>query len=259
MSDCKPISTPMTTSEPLTLKGGTPHPSPTDYRTFVGALQYLSLTRPDISFTVNKLSQFMHAPTSLHWIALKRLLRYLHGSLHHGILIRRHSPLTLHAFTDADWAGDKDNYRSTTGYIVYLGSNPISWSSKRQSTLARSSTEAEFRAVASTTTEVQSLKSLLSELGFSSTTTPTIYCDNLSATSYSANPIFHSRMKHLALDFHFVREKVQEGSLRVQHIAGDDQLADALTKPLLRPRFHYLLSKIGLLSGSSILRGHIER
>ncbi|KAI3735752.1 hypothetical protein L6452_15264 [Arctium lappa] len=127
--------------------------------------------------------------------------------LYHGIVLRRKSPLTLHAFTDANWAEDKDNYRSTTGYIVYVGSNPISWSSKRQSTLARSSTEAEFWVVASTTTEVQWLTSLLSELGFSSTTIPTVYCDNLSATSHSANPVFHSRMKHLALDFHFVREK----------------------------------------------------
>ncbi|KAJ9556373.1 hypothetical protein OSB04_010987 [Centaurea solstitialis] len=224
MSDCKPVSTSMTNTEPL----------------------------------LNRLSQFMHAPTSLHWIALKRLLRYLHGTLYHGIILRKNSSLTLHGFTDADWAGDKDNYRSTSGYIVYLGSNPISWSSKRQSTLARSSTEAEFRAVASTTTEVQWLTSLLTELGFSSSTTPTIYCDNLSATSYSANPVFHSRMKHLALDFHFVREKVQQGSLRVQHIAGDDQLADALTKPLPKSRFHYLISKIGLTSGSSILRGHIK-
>lgn len=155
MSDCKPISTPITTSTPLTLTGGTMHPTPTEYCTLVGALQYLSLTRPDVAFTVNRLSQFMHAPTSLHWQALKRLLRYLHGTIHHGIIIRRDSPLTLHAFTDAGWAGDKDNYRSTTGYIVYLGCNPISWSSKRQSTLSRSSTEAEFRAIAATTTEVQ--------------------------------------------------------------------------------------------------------
>ncbi|CAH1451689.1 unnamed protein product [Lactuca virosa] len=257
-SDCKPISTPITTSEPLTLSSGTLYPSPTEYRALVGALQYLSLTRPDISFTVNRLSQFMHAPTSLHWTALKRLLRHLHGTLYHGIILQPMSPLTLHAFTDADWAGDKDNYRSTTGYIVYLGCNPISWSSKRQPTLARSSTEAEFRVVSSPTTEVQWLASLISELGFKSNTTPTIYCDNLDATSYSANPIFHSRMKHLALDFHFVRERVQQGTLRVIHIAGDDQLEDALTKPLLRPRFHYLLSKIGLISGSSILWGHIK-
>ncbi|KAK9048876.1 hypothetical protein SSX86_032155 [Deinandra increscens subsp. villosa] len=258
MSNCKASSTPIICSEPLTLQGGTPHSSPTDYRTLVGALQYLSLTRPDIAFTVNRLSQFMHAPSSIHWQALKRLLRYLQGTSHHGFLIRKESPLYLHAFTDADWAGDKDNYRSTTGYIVYLGSNPISWSSKRQSTLARSSTEAEFRAVASTTTEVQWLSNLLTELGFKSVTTPTIYCDNLSATTYSANPVFHSRMKHLALDFHFVREKVRDGSLRVNHISGDDQLADVLTKPLLRPRFNYLISKIGLASALSILRGNVK-
>lgn len=165
----------------------------------------------------------MHRPTDLHWAALKRLLRYLHGTIHHGLLIRRNSPLQLHAFTDADWAGDKETYRSTTGYIVYLGSNPIAWSSKRQPTLARSSTEAEFRAVASTTTEVQwIIISLMSELGYKSNATPTIYCDNLSAIHYPANPVFHSRMKHLALDFHFVREKVQVGSIRVTHINGDD-------------------------------------
>ncbi|KAK1408451.1 hypothetical protein QVD17_40235 [Tagetes erecta] len=258
MSDSKPVTTPMSTSEPPTKLDGTPLPSPTDYRAFVGALQYLSLTRPDVAFTVNKLSQFMHSPTNIHWSALKRLLRYLHGTMHHGLLIRRHSPLNLHAFTDADWAGDKLTYRSTTGYIVYLGSNPISWGSKRQPTLARSSTEAEFRAVASTTTEVQWIISLLQELGYQSTVTPAIYCDNLSATHYSANPVFHSRMKHLALDFHFVREKVKDGTVRVTHISGDDQLADALTKPLPKPRHLNLMSKIGLLSKSSILRGNIK-
>ncbi|KAI3701690.1 hypothetical protein L6452_26950 [Arctium lappa] len=257
MSDCKSASTPSTTS-PHPTTDGTPLANPTDYRSLVGGLQYLSLTRPDVAFSVNKLSQFMHRPTVNHWTALKRLLRYLHGSIHLGIFLRRNSPLQLHAFTDADWAGDKKTYRSTTGYVVYLGSNPIAWSSKRQSTLARSSTEVEFRAVASTTTEVQWIVSLLSELGFKSIVTPTIFCDNLSAIHYSANPIFHSRMKHLALDFHFVREKVQEGTIRVTHNKGADQLADALTKPFLKHRHHDLISKIGLVSRSSILREHIK-
>ena len=258
MTDCKPTNTPMSSSANPTINDGAPISNPTDYRSIVGALQYLSLTRPDVAFAVNKLSQFMHCPTDTHWIALKRLLRYLHGTNDNGLLIRRNSPLHLHAFTDADWAGDKLTYRSTTGYVVYLGSNPIAWNSKRQPTLARSSTEAEFRAVASTTTEMQWLISLLHELGFKSTTLPTIFCDNLSATNYSANPIFHSRMKHLALDFHFVREKVQDGSIRVTHINGDDQLADALTKPLSSQRFHTLTSKIGLISRSSILREPIN-
>lgn len=149
----------------------------------------------------------MHTPTDVHWTALKHLLRYLHGTVHHGLLFSRDSPLQLHAFTDADWAGDKDNYHSTTGYIVYLGSNPIAWSSKRHRTLARSSTEAEFRAVASTTTEVQWLISLLSEIGFKSVVTLALYCDNLSVTHYSANPVLHSCMKHLALDFHFFMKR----------------------------------------------------
>ncbi|KAJ9548602.1 hypothetical protein OSB04_021145 [Centaurea solstitialis] len=202
MNNCKPASIPLTISDHLTTTNGTPLSDPKNYRSFVGGLlQYLSLTRPDVAFVVNKLSQFMHRPTDIHWAALKR----------------------LHCAT----------YSScTTGYIVYLGSNPIAWSSKRQPTLARSSTKAEFWAVASTTTEVQWTISLLSELGYKSTTTPTIFCDNLSAVHYSANPVFHSRMKHLALDFHFVREKVQDGSIRVTHIKGDDQLADALTKPM---------------------------
>ncbi|KAJ9548564.1 hypothetical protein OSB04_021107 [Centaurea solstitialis] len=233
MNNCKPASIPLTISDHLTTTNGTPLSDPKNYRSFVGGLlQYLSLTRPDVAFVVNKLSQFMHRPTDIHWAALKRLLRYLFIMVY--------------------------SYVVTLRYIVYLGSNPIAWSSKRQPTLARSSTKAEFWAVASTTTEVQWTISLLSELGYKSTTTPTIFCDNLSAVHYSANPVFHSRMKHLALDFHFVREKVQDGSIRVTHIKGDDQLADALTKPLLKHRYNTLLSKIGLLSRSSILREHIN-
>ncbi|KAI3786846.1 hypothetical protein L1987_40862 [Smallanthus sonchifolius] len=116
----------MTCFEPLSKEDGIPLPSPTEYRAFIEALHYLSLTRPDVAFTANRLSKFMHTPTNLHWAALKRLLHYLHGTIHQGLLIKRNSPLQLHAFTDADWAGDKITYWSTTGYIVYLGSNPIS-------------------------------------------------------------------------------------------------------------------------------------
>lgn len=258
MTEAKPVSTPMVTHPPLNLTDGTPPLVPTDYRALVGSLQYLSLTRLDVAFAVNRLSQFMHKPTDLHWAALKRLLRYLKGTSDYGITLHRNSPLRLHAYSDADWAGDRDTYISTTGYIVYLGRNPLSWSSKKQQGLARSSTEAEFRAVASTTAEIIWLQSLLSELDIKLDHTPGIYCDNLSATHYSANPVFHSRMKHLALAFHFVREKVQLGALRVQHIFGSDQLADALTKPLAKTRFHDLFSKIGLARHQSILRGSVE-
>lgn len=108
----------------------------------VGSLQYLSFTRPGISFSVNQLSQFMHQPTEIHWQASKRVLRYLAGTVSHGIHMRVGSPLTLHAFTDADLGGDSDSYVSTNAYVIYLGSTPVSWSSKKHNGVARSSTEA---------------------------------------------------------------------------------------------------------------------
>ncbi|KAL9239991.1 hypothetical protein vseg_014258 [Gypsophila vaccaria] len=258
MDDAKPASTPLDPNAPLTLTSGTPLSNPTDYRTIVGSLQYLSLTRPDTAFAVNKLSQFMHSPTTNHWKALKRLLRYLKGTLHHGLNIYRHSTMLLHAFSNSDWAGDKDDYISTGAYIVYLGKNPISWSSKKQRSVARSSTEAEYRSIANAAAELTWLQNLFQELRLQITATPTVFCDNHGATSLSANPVFHSRMKHLALDYHFIREKVQSGKLRVTRVANDDQLADALTKPLARPRLHLLLTKIGLTPRPSILRGHVK-
>ncbi|RVW71213.1 Retrovirus-related Pol polyprotein from transposon RE2 [Vitis vinifera] len=172
MTEAKSAPTPLATSPILTLQSGTPLSNPTEYRTVVGSLQYLSLTRPDIAYTVNKLSQFMHQPTSDHWNAVKRLLRYLCGTLDHDITLRRTSPLALHAFSDSDWA------------------------------------------------------------------------------------VFHSRMKHVALDYHFIQEQVQNGLLRVSHISASNQLVDALTKPLARPRFDSLKAKIGLAPRPSILRGH---
>lgn len=121
---------------------------------------------------------------------------------------------------------------------MFLGCNPVSWSSKKQTAIARSSTEAEYRAVASDATEIIWIKSLLLELGFPVTSAPPIYCDNIGATYLCANPVFHSRMTHIALDYHFVRQHVQNGDLRVSHVSSADQLAEALTKPLSSPRLH---------------------
>lgn len=135
----------------------------------------------------------------------------------HGIFISKQSPLHLHALSDADWAGDTDDFVSKNAYIVYLGSTPISWSSKKKNGVAHSSTEAEYRFVANTASELSWVSSLLHELGVQQPSTPTIYCDNVGATYLSSNPVFHSRMKHLALDFYFVRNNVQSGALRVTH------------------------------------------
>lgn len=223
----------------------------TEYRAVVGNLQYLFLTRPDISFSVNKLSQYMHRSTTEHWKAMKRILRYLSGTMTHDIYFPANNTPSLHAFTNADWAGNKDDYTSTSAYIVYLGRHPIAWSSKKKTGVTRSSTEAEYRSLASTASEVCWVTSLFFELGVTITTTPTIYCDNIGATYLAANPVFYSRMKHLALDYHFVRQHVQSGQLRVSHASSQDQLADALTKPLPRARFQSLCVKIRLSSGGS--------
>ncbi|KAL9997723.1 putative RNA-directed DNA polymerase [Helianthus debilis subsp. tardiflorus] len=255
----KSVTTPLSSTETLALVDGSSKIDPTPYRQLVGSLQYLAFTRPDVSFAVNRLSQYMHAPTERHWQALKRVLRYLKGTIHHGLFLNRGSRLDLEAFTDSDWGGISDGGRSTTAYIMYLGSNIISWRSSRQKSVSRSSTEAEYKALANGAAELSWVQNLLLELGFLKSTSPTLFCDNAGATYLCANPIYHSRMKHVALDYHFVREKIANGSLRVQHIHSEDQLADVLTKPLGRGPFLRLRSKIGVSDGSSILRGHINK
>lgn len=190
----------------------------------------------------------MHMPTEDHWQALKRVLRYLSGTLTHGIFLRRDNSTNLHAFSDADWAGDSDDYVSTNAYIIYIGSHPVSWTSKKQRGVARSSTEAEYRAVANTASELRWVCSLLTELGIKVAAVPTVYCDNIGATYLCANPVFHSRIKHIAIDYHFVRGQIQLGVLRVSHVSTKDQLADGLTKPLSRAPFQTIRSKIGVAS-----------
>lgn len=142
--NAKPLSTPVVTGNKLSLYDGDPLSDPTTYRSVVGELQYLTISRPDIQFAVNQVCQFMHQPTTAHWIAVKRILRYLKGSVSHGLFYRPGTTL-LQAYSDADYAGNPDDRHSTGGYVIYLGFNPISWSSKKQKTVSRSSTEAEYR------------------------------------------------------------------------------------------------------------------
>ncbi|CAA7014904.1 unnamed protein product [Microthlaspi erraticum] len=156
MVDAKPVLTPLAPHPRLILHDGSPKlEKPSEYRMVVGSLQYLAFSRPDIAYAVNRLSQFMHSPSETHWQAAKRVLRYLAGTSSHGIYLRADTPLNLHAYSDADWAGDRDDYVSTNAHILYLGKTPIAWASRKQKGVSRSSTEAEYRAVANTASEIR--------------------------------------------------------------------------------------------------------
>ncbi|KAM1014395.1 hypothetical protein ACFX2C_044386 [Malus domestica] len=160
MNESKSCDTPCLPYNRLLKDDGQPFGNPTLYRSIVGALQYLTFTRPDIAFSVHQVCQFMQNPMVAHFTAVKRILRYLKGTLHLGINYHR-GALNLKAFSDADWAGDPNDQRSTIGFVVFLGSNPVSWSSKKQQTVSRSSTEAEYRALSTTTAELDWIKQLL--------------------------------------------------------------------------------------------------
>ena len=210
MQQCKPASTPMSASEKLSAYEGTPVSAEgsTRYRSIVGALQYLTLTRPDISFAVNKVCQYLHALTTVHWTTVKRILRYLKNTTRLGIRIARSPSSLVSGFSDADWAGDVDDRRSTGGFAIFFGSNLVSWSARKQVTVSRSSTEAEYKAMANATAEIIWIQSLLQELGVQSPPVARLWCDNIGATYLSANPMFHAQTKHIEIDYHFVRERV---------------------------------------------------
>ncbi|WVZ68483.1 hypothetical protein U9M48_017417 [Paspalum notatum var. saurae] len=237
MQFCKPANTPLPVSEKLSAHSGEqlgPSDS-TKYRSLVGALQYLTLTRPDIPFSVNKVCQFLHSPTTVHWTAVKRILRYVQGTINTGLKFSKSPSMLVSGFADADWAGCPDDRRSTGGFAVYLGSNLISWCAKKQPTVSRSSTEAEYKALSNATAEIMWVQKLLEELKISQPTKACLWCDNVGARYLSSNPVFHARTKHIEIDFHFVRERVAQKLLEVQFISTQDQLADRFTGSVIGP------------------------
>lgn len=250
MHDAKAQPTPMCPSTKLHSQSGDPLDNPFIYRSTVGALQYLTLTRPDIAYFINKLSQFLKSPTTAHWAACKRILRYLVGTSSLGLRFARSSVFDLQGFADADWAGCLDDRKSTSGFCVYFGGNLISWSSKKQPVIARSSTEAEYRSLALITAEIIWVQSLLSELQLSITSVPIVWCDNVSAKSLATNPVLHARTKHIEIDLHFVRDRVIAKLLEVRYIDSPYQIADLFTKPLPISQFVFLLSKLQLYQPS---------
>jgi hypothetical protein len=245
MIGCRPASTPIETNHRLTKEGGDPIDRD-QYQRLVGRLIYLSHTRPDIAFAVSVVSQFMHEPRSHHMDAVMRIIRYLKGSPGRGLLYTSHGNLQVECYTDADWAGSLDDRRSTSGYCTFVGGNLVTWRSKKQNVVARSTAEAEFRAMAHGVCELLWLKILLMELGLFKEKPMLLYCDNKAAINIAHNPVQHGRTKHIEIDRHFIKEKLDLGIISMPHVSSSDQLADILTKGLSEKVFSSLCGKMGL-------------
>lgn len=244
MDECKPSPTPAA----VPFSRATPPDTSvfhdiTLYKSLVGSFQYITITRPEIAFAVNSACQAMHHPTNSNFAAVKHIIRYLQGSKHSGLLLQP-SPLILRAFSDNDWATDPTDRCSIIGTCIFLSHNPVLWLAKKQHSVAKSSTEIEYKALALTSMDLTWLQMILHDLHISPQSPPMLHCDNVSAIALTANPIFHSRTKHIAIDYHFVREKVQRKEIFICYILSHLLLADLFTKSLSHHRFAFLKDKL---------------
>ncbi|XP_014496773.1 uncharacterized protein LOC106758354 [Vigna radiata var. radiata] len=251
-----PMPTPMAHSSRLTSQGDLLNDEDaSSYRRLIGLLIYLTNTRLDITFSVNNLSQFVSSPITLHQQAAHRILRYLKGSPGNGILLHNNNTNQLKAYSDSDWATCPESRKSITGYSIYFGNSIISWKSKKQQTVSKSSAEAEYRALATITCELQWLTYILHDLCILAVQPALIYCDNRSAIQIASNQVFHECNKHIEIDCHIVKDKLNDGLLKLLPISTTEQGANLFTKPLAPAVFKYLHSKLGMTNIYSQLKG----
>ena len=217
------------------------------YKKLVGKLLYLNFTRPDISHVVQKLIQYLNCPTDVHWKAAIHVLKYLKGTPLKGLFFEsKNEDITISAFSDSDWASCKDTRRSLTGYCIFLGSSLISWKTKKQNTVSRSSCEAEYRSLASTVCELLWVSYILRDMDIKMKIPVTLWCDNKAAIHITENPIFHERTKHLDIDCHLVRDQFKLGFVKPKHVSTKEQIEDIFTKSLCYPQYQKLVSKLNL-------------
>ncbi|CAL2259009.1 unnamed protein product [Prunus armeniaca] len=245
MLRCKPVDTPIVEKHYL---GIYPDQEPVDkgrYQRLVGRLICIAHTRPDIAYAVSVVSQFMHLPVD-HMAIVMRILAYLKSAPGKGILYKNFCHLRIERFTDADWAGNVTDRRSTSGYFTFVGGNLVTWRSKKQNMVSRSSDEAEFRGMAHGVCEVLWLRKLLGGLGFTAKEATRLYCDNKSAREISENPVQHDRTKHVEVDRHLIKEKLEKKIISIPFVNSEEQLADILTHAVCSRSFGDSLIKLGM-------------
>jgi hypothetical protein len=248
LTNSNSVDTPMEVNVKYRRDEGELLDDPTLYRKLVGSLIYVTITRPDISFAVHTVSRFMQAPRHLHFSAVQRIIKYLLGTSRRGLFFPNNSTLQLQAYSDADWAGCPDTRKSTTGWCMFLGNAAISWKCKKQDSVSKSSTEAEYRAMSAACSEIVWLRGLLTELGFSQGQPTSLHADNTSAIQIAANPVYHERTKHIEVDCHSIREAYDRRIINLPHVSTSDQTADIFTKSLTRQRHNFLVSKLMLVN-----------
>jgi hypothetical protein len=252
LSGCNPVHIPMEPRLKMSTVSSNPPVDATLYRSIVGSLRYLVHTRPDISFAVGFVSRFMEAPTTEHWAAVKHLIRYIAGTLHLGCRYRRSTTRPqLVGFSDADFAGDVDDRKSTSGMVFLFGGSVISWQSQKQKVVALSSCEVEYIAASTASCQGIWLRRMISDLLGGEMEKVQLYVDNKSAIQLCKNPVYHDRTKHIDTRYHFIRQHVQNGSVIVEYIHTGEQLADVLTKALPKPKFQEIRAKLGMINVGS--------
>ena len=249
MTNSKAVATPLETGIKILLSNSQEDISKEidyPYREAIGCLMYAMLcTRPDLSFSICYLSRFSNNPRIEHWKALKRVLRYIKGTIKLKLKFGKESENIL-GYSDADWAGDLTKRKSTSGFVFLLGGGAISWGSKKQTCVALSSTEAEYVALSHATKEAIWLKRLMCELLQESEKCITIFADNQSSMALAKNPIFHKRTKHIDIQHHFIREAIEDCHIELCYCPTENMVADVLTKELAKPKHNKCCSSMGL-------------
>ncbi|XP_068307552.1 uncharacterized mitochondrial protein AtMg00810-like [Pyrus communis] len=243
----KPAKFPMDLELKLNPNDGDLLKDPTRYRRLVGKLIYLTIRIPEITYSVNTLSQFMQQPIKPHLNAVHRLLQYLKAAPGQGLLFPSHGQLNLVGYCAADWARCPTTRRSITGYCVFLGQALVSWKSKKQAIVSKSSAEAEYRSMAAATCELTWLRYLLHDLRVNHPEPAKLFCDNQAALYIAANPVYHERTKHIELDCHIVRERIQNREIKTAYVQTGEQIADIFTKPTREAVFQTHLHKLGVI------------